>query len=92
MLRELPPGLTKYSETQCFDETSVPEKLTSAHNTKPGVWGKLVVLSGELHYVIPGPPEERHRVNAGDYAVIEPTIVHFVELTENTSFRVEFYR
>jgi len=92
MLEFLPNGLTKYSETSVFTHETVPKNLTEDHNTKAGVWGRLVVIEGALDYVVPGPPEEIIHVLAGDYAIIEPTLIHFVRIIGPVSFRVEFYR
>ncbi len=88
----LPMGLIKYGGTAVFTEKTVPAKLTSAHDTKPGVWGKLVVLEGALDYVVPGPPEERRRIIAGGFGVIEPEVRHYVTPVGAVSFRVDFYR
>lgn len=51
--------IAKYSETPVFSEETTPSKLTSVHDTKQGVWGKLVVLAGEIDYIVPGRPPAR---------------------------------
>ncbi len=89
---ELPANVEKYSETPIFTEVSVPTKLTSVHDTKPGVWGRLVVLDGEIDYVVPGPPLARKRITSSNYGVIEPAVAHRVELIGPVRFKVEFYR
>ena len=92
MHHSLPGYVTKYGETPVFTETTTPSKLTGNHNTKPGVWGKLVVISGMLDYVIPGPPEERKTIREGEFGIIEPEIFHHVQLAGPVQFQVEFYR
>lgn len=92
MRADLPAGFTKYGGTAVFTEKTVPAKLTSAHDTKPGVWGKLIVLDGALDYVVPGPPEERARIEAGGFGVIEPEVKHYVTPLGPVTFRVDFYR
>ncbi len=92
MTKELPPGLVKSTQTKTFTEKTIPAKLTTLHDTSVGVWGKLVVSSGELDYVIPGPPYLRQRVGAGQYAIIEPAVPHHVSLLGPVECRVEFYR
>lgn len=87
-----PENLVKYGETPLFTEESVPSKLTSVHSTKPGVWGKLVVEKGVLNYIVSGSPETVQCVKAGQFGVIEPEVVHRVELLGAVAFRVEFYR
>lgn len=91
-MRDLPPGLIKYGGTPVFTEKTVPAKLTRAHDTKAGVWGKLVVIEGALDYVIPGPPEKRIHICAGEFAVIEPEVKHYVRPDSGVTFRVDFYR
>jgi len=92
MLDTLPEQLEKYAETPIFTQQSVPEKLTNLHDTKVGVWGKLKVHTGCLMYVIPGPPHETKLVSAGDFAVIEPSILHKVDMVDDVSFSIEFHR
>ena len=87
-----PEGLAKYSETPLFTADSVPDTLLKAHATKPGVWGKLQVVEGSLHYVVPGPPPSRAFLQAGDHGVIEPAVPHHLELSGPVAFKVEFYR
>ncbi|MCB1648638.1 MAG: DUF1971 domain-containing protein [Pseudomonadales bacterium] len=92
MSREWPQGLEKYGETALFTEESVPAKLTSVHNTKAGVWGKLCVEKGALNYIVSSREDAPERIEAGQYGVIEPEVVHRVELIGAVAFRVEFYR
>ena len=91
-MTRFPEGLTKYSETPLFTAESVPGALLKAHATKPGVWGKLQVLEGGLHYIVLGPPASRSFIGAGDHGVIEPTVPHHLELAGPVSFKVAFYR
>ena len=91
-MRALPDHVRKYSETPVFTEQNIPAKLTAEHSTKPGVWGRLVVLEGAVDYFIAGPPQSRQRIAAGDFGVIEPEKLHHVELLSGAAMRVEFYR
>ncbi len=92
MRDRLPEGLVHYGGTAVFTEKTAPEKLLRAHDTKPGVWGKLVVLDGALDYVVPGPPEERLRIEGGGFGIIEPEVKHYVTPLGPVTFRVDFYR
>ncbi len=87
----LPDGLRKHGETRVFTADTVPAALLNSHDTRPGVWGKLMVLSGALDYILAGPPEVASRVEAGDFAVIEPTVLHRVGLVGPVEFKVEFH-
>ena len=92
MTSELPDGLEKYTETQVFSQATVPGRLTSLHDTKAGTWGRLLVLTGALDYVVPGPPPSRQRIAAGETGIIEPEVPHRVELIGPVTFKVEFHR
>lgn len=87
-----PDDLIKYSETPAFTDETVPAKLTNAHSTKPGVWGRLVLMEGTLDYVVPDTPEKSLSLSKGDCAIIEPQVIHFVKPGKGAIFRVEFYR
>ena len=92
MIDALPTHVAKYSETRLFDETTIPENVRTSHRTKETVWGKLVVRSGALEYVVPGPPERTRVVEAGDSVIIEPAVEHYVRPSRKVTFLVEFYR
>ena len=92
MRSDLPDGLEKYAETPVFSEVTVPGRLTSLHDTKAGTWGRLMVLTGALDYVVPGPPLSRQRIDAGETGIIEPEVPHRVELIGPVTFKVEFHR
>ncbi len=87
----LPDNVRKHGETRTFTAETVPAALLSQHDTRPGVWGRLMVLDGALDYIVSGPPEVAQRVRAGDFAVIEPTVLHRVGLVGPVSFKVEFH-
>jgi len=88
----LPADVSKYSESPVFTDTSVPEKLTRVHKTKPGVWGKLVILSGALDFIVPGPPRLTETLSARSHGVIRPAEPHHVNITGPVTFKIEFYR
>jgi len=79
-----------YKTTPVFNETTLPETVRTAHNTKPGTWGLLRVLSGEVRLVFHAP----HRVvmvNPAHPATIPPEAVHHVEVTGPMQMQVEFH-
>lgn len=91
-LEEPPEGVEKYSETPIFTETSTPAKLLQIHDTKPDVWGRIVVLEGALDYIIPGPPERVLRLDPKRCGVIRPAEPHRVALIGAVRFKVEFLK
>lgn len=89
---QLPKTVIKYAESPEFTEKTVPQKLTTLHDTKESVWGRICVLSGELIYIIPGHPDYSETIKAGNFGTIRPTELHRVEITGPVRFKVEFYR
>lgn len=55
------------------------ESISCSHNTKKGVWGRLVLLEGCLEYRILEPQPITYVANAGDSVVIEPQRYHEVK-------------
>ena len=91
-MKKLPANVQKYANSPVFTEATVPMNLLSAHATKAGVWGKLIVKSGALTYTILTDPQEIIRLEAGDFGVIEPDTLHFVTPEGAVEFCVEFYK
>lgn len=92
MLNTLPDGLVQYSASPVFDDNSVPDALLKDHKVEEGVWGRLVVFEGGIHYIIAGQEDETLSVTPSNSAIIEPDILHHVSLTGPVNFQVEFYR
>jgi len=91
-MKQLPSDLTAYKRTPEFTETSIPQGLLKDHNTKQGVWGKIVVLDGSLEYIIQEPEIEIIKLSSSKFGVVEPTIKHHVKPIGAVKFYVEFYR
>lgn len=89
----IPAQARPYGRTREFDEHDVPAGLRTAHDTKPGVWGELVVLAGVLRFfdLARGEPNEQ-RLVVGRHGVIEPQALHRVEPEPGTRFFVVFHR
>lgn len=94
-MKALPEILTAYKKTPEFDESGIPRGLLKAHQTKEGVWGKIVILAGQLQYTIHQPEKKTETMildNNNNYGVIEPTVLHEVKPLGEVRFYVEFYR
>lgn len=91
-MKALPENVTAYKKTSEFDEASVPKALLKTHQTKEGVWGKIVILEGKLQYTINEPETEELVLTENIYGVVEPTILHEVKPLGKVRFYVEFYR
>lgn len=89
----LPDGLRRSRITPEFGEHSVPAGLLAEHRVADGVWGRLVVSSGSLHFVFEdSEPIEPRTVGAGEVQVIPPARPHHLELVGPVTFHVEFHR
>ncbi len=90
-MKSLPGDLHAYSRTATFDETSIPAGLLKDHQTKPGVWGVINVLSGSLLYRIAATGAE-YTLSPDAPGIVEPEALHNVEPLGPVTFYVEFYR
>ena len=92
MKHSLPHDVEKYAESPLFTEQTVPDKLLSDHDIKPGVWARICVSAGVLQYIVPADPDRVQTIEAGGHAIVEPEQVHFVKPVGQVEFKVEFYR
>ncbi len=86
-----PLGLVEARRTPLLDVTSLPEPLARSHRTT--VWGELHVQSGGVRYVdLEGDDRRDVRVEAGEWAVIEPDVEHAIEPSTDATFFIQFFR
>ena len=90
-MKKLPENLTAYKKTNIFNQETIPAALLNDHSTKASVWGKIIVLQGELLYTIAKTGDE-YRLNAETYGVVEPEMKHKVTPIGEVEFYVEFYK
>jgi len=90
-MKTLPETVQAYTRTKTFTEKSVPAKIRQDHQTAPGVWGLITVVSGEVRYEIPS-AEETHILTPGNPGIVEPGISHRANPIGEASFFIEFYR
>lgn len=88
----LPAGVTQYKQTPEFDEQTLPNGLRSRHTLKPGTWGCIVVLEGQLLYVIERDPTLAFVLTPSLPGIVEPEAPHHVELRGPVRLRIDFYR
>ena len=91
-MKALPADVSPYKRTPEFTESTVPAGLLRSHDTKDGVWGKIVVLEGTLLYRILEPKVEEIVLSPNRYGVVEPTVRHEVVPSAGVRFYVEFHR
>jgi tellurite resistance-related uncharacterized protein len=80
-----------YAASAIFDEQSLPDALRNDHRTKPGSWGLLRVLHGEVRLIFRDPPREQ-LVTPDNPAIIAPQATHHVVPLGAMTMQVEFYR
>jgi tellurite resistance-related uncharacterized protein len=90
-VKTLPENVVAYKRTAEFDQTTIPSGLLKNHQTKAGVWGKIVILEGALWYSIEE-TSEQIRLDTKTFGVVEPAVLHQVKPLGNVRFYVEFYR
>ncbi|MEI2639094.1 MAG: DUF1971 domain-containing protein [Microthrixaceae bacterium] len=91
-LPQLPDGLELVRTTDVFNNSTAPSGLRKAHRVADGVWGRLVIHSGDVVFVFEDAPDEPIAVGAGGSVVIPPARYHHVDLDGPATFAVEFYR
>lgn len=90
-MRWLPASVQAYRKTPVFTETTIPAGLLRDHSTKPGTWGLIHVISGDLrlHFAEDGAAE---RLAPGRPGVLPPEALHRVAADGPVRFFVEFFR
>jgi tellurite resistance-related uncharacterized protein len=87
--QRIPGGLKHYKSTPLFTAQTTPAALQGDHSTKPGVWGAIQVRTGRLRYVVTDGRRKTSTVELtpeGPAGVVEPTILHRVELIGDVEF------
>ena len=90
--RALPDGVEKYAESPLFSAETVPASLQRAHRTKDGTYGRLKVIEGAVSYYLTDQDAPLATIRAGSDFVILPTEEHFVRVSDDVRFLVEFCR
>jgi len=91
--RALPEGLVSVRTTPTFTKSSVPPGLLNNHKTS--VWARLEVEKGTLKFTEPAcdkhDGQEERTVTKGEYQIIAPDTLHFVEPEVDCEFHIEFH-
>ena len=88
----LPAEVQVYKRTPIFTQDSIPAGLLRRHNTKPGAWARLVLISGRLKYRVLEPVLAEWMLTPEQPAIIEPTVLHEIEPAGECSFYLEFLK
>ena len=90
MTREIPDHVKAYGKSPIFSAQTVPAKLLDYHDVKSGTWGRLNVQAGEVRYFVVGNEEPLATLHAGEFWAILPEEKHYIQVSEDTVFFVEF--
>ncbi|EQC47279.1 DUF1971 domain-containing protein [Bacteriovorax sp. Seq25_V] len=89
-MEKLPSNISRYKQTEIFDECSIPKGLLQDHQTKAGVWGEIIVLEGKLLYTIQSQPPEEIILSPDYCGVVAPEVLHNVKPLGPVRFCVYF--
>ena len=87
----LPEGVAEYRRTAAFTEATIPVGLLRDHRTKPGVWARIVVETGQLEYTLDS-PLRTFLLTIDRAGVVPPTEPHHVAVAGPVRFHVEFLK
>ena len=79
-----------YRSTPIFDEVTLPAALRREHRTKPGVWGVIRMLEGQLELSFVDPPDQKI-LSTGLPGLLLPEQPHFVKPIGSMRMQVDFY-
>jgi tellurite resistance-related uncharacterized protein len=88
---EIPDGLVRFKVTPEFSEATLPNALRSNHQTSEGIWGRIVVLEGQLLYSVMSRDINLH-LTPENPGVVVPELPHRVEPIGGVRFFIEFYK
>ena len=91
-MKQLPEHVKPYKKTPEFTQATVPKGLLNDHQTKDGVWAKIIIVEGVLKYTISEPDIETIMLDKETRGVIEPQVLHHIAPVGNVRFFIEFSR
>jgi len=96
LMHAIPTDFVNYKSTPVFTPDNIPKMFLHLHNTRAGVYGKIMVITGSLKFYgfteRRGEIEQEIVIEQGESAVSPPEYWHKVEfMTDDTRFRVDFY-
>lgn len=89
-MNAIPTDPSPYKLSPIFNEETLPAAFRRAHSIKPGAWGVIRVLRGELRYVIEEPATEVI-LNPDRPGLVRPQQLHHVEAIGSMQMQLEFY-
>nr|WP_315249183.1 DUF1971 domain-containing protein [uncultured Duganella sp.] len=93
-MKTIPDSATFYKSTAIFTQDTVPAALQRGHTTAGDVWARIRIHEGSLLYRITDPRVQNEAVllTPEHPGVVEPQIVHEVQVVGPVRFQVDFHR
>lgn len=92
---EIPKNFYRYKQTDVWTNETIPELILHRHNTKAGVYGKIMVMEGALEYTVfrdvRGEIDFTAVIEAGSFGIAAPGQWHQVAPIGQVKMMVEFY-
>lgn len=92
--KSVPEGLLEQHEMESgtLQHRNVPDKLLNDHDLKAGTWGQLTVVNGQVQYFLAGADSAFATVTSAAPFVILPEESHYIQVSDDVIFYVEFFR
>lgn len=87
---EWPEDIVMYKRTPDFDEDCVPRGFLADHQTRQGVWARIIVERGTLTYHVDNSGVHQ-TLNSDVAGIIVPQLPHRIEVSGDVRFHVEFH-
>ncbi|WP_414041925.1 DUF1971 domain-containing protein [Acidithiobacillus sp. M4-SHS-6] len=84
--------LNEYQRTPEFTADDAPAGLLHGHRTKAGVWGRIVLLEGNLRYCLEDGSARAWILSPEQPGWIPPDLPHRLEFMGPVRFYVSFWR
>lgn len=90
--RVIPDNVKPYAKSPLFNSKTVPDKLLQHHNLKEGTWGLLNVCQGSISFYVDNDGIPQSVLYSGDKYVILPVEFHYINISDDAEFYIEFYK
>jgi tellurite methyltransferase len=87
---EWPDDFVAYKRTPEFTAATIPKGLLKDHSTKKGVWARIVILEGRLHYRIDA-FDASFELDPEHQGIVVPEVLHYIAPLGEVRFYVEFH-
>ena len=87
---EMPEGLHFVRSSPVWTEHTVPQGLLRTHRLGHGTWGRIVVHTGQLRFIMSTEPAVDTVLGPGSSQAVPPEVDHEVRLLGSVRFTIDF--